>query len=382
MTGVAGLGAVVALLAAGCGPTGAGAGGRRPDPAAGDGARWVAAAGQHTVLAPSGGNWSRRGVLSAGKEGSLAALLFDLKDLPQGAAPTRAVLRLRCETAGGRAKLAVMDVRKGLRVLYYSDGEPIFGITRARVTADKAEMLAEGTNESRGARACGLALAGHPVECSLPSEKYSVGMFRAGRHYGELLEEWNGLLAGSHRRAGSWDEFDVTEAVRGALAGDRRVLLAVRASGGEATWLAGRSESERWAAPQLVVEFEPGTAAAPPPSAPSAPAPLPVPAPVPVQQPAPVVPPASPAPAPPPPAAPPAAQAGRGLLVITSEPSRADIYIDGKCVGTTPSRELELPAGEIRVRIEKAGFRPWERAVTVLEGNVVSVGPELEKDAP
>src|SRR5713101_4697546 len=54
-------------------------------------------------------------------------------------------------------------------------------------------------------------------------------------------------------------------------------------------------------------------------------------------------------------------------VVIKSTPDGADITVDGKYVGSTPST-LRLSGGDHTVAIEKAGFKAWQRAVTLSLG--------------
>jgi hypothetical protein len=53
--------------------------------------------------------------------------------------------------------------------------------------------------------------------------------------------------------------------------------------------------------------------------------------------------------------------ADRWIVVdIESDPTRADILVDGAFSGTTPMK-LQLPRKKITVRIERQGYQPWER---------------------
>jgi hypothetical protein len=56
--------------------------------------------------------------------------------------------------------------------------------------------------------------------------------------------------------------------------------------------------------------------------------------------------------------------AGLSSVVIKSTPPGADIMVDEKFMGNTPST-LRLPAGDHRIKLEKSGFRTWERLLTV-----------------
>ena len=103
---------------------------------------------------------------------------------------------------------------------------------------------------------------------------------------------------------------------------------------------------------------------------------------------APEPPPAETAPAPLTPKAAPAAQPEGGDLspakieteiLIRSEPSGADIVVDGKFVGSTPS-SLKLSPGDHDVLVETRGFKSWRRTLTVRERSSVSLNARLEKE--
>jgi hypothetical protein len=64
-------------------------------------------------------------------------------------------------------------------------------------------------------------------------------------------------------------------------------------------------------------------------------------------------------------------------LQISSTPDAADIELDGKYVGGTPSSMI-VPAGQHRISVNKSGFKPWERQITVSTGQV-NVNATLEK---
>jgi hypothetical protein len=67
-----------------------------------------------------------------------------------------------------------------------------------------------------------------------------------------------------------------------------------------------------------------------------------------------------------------------GTVSFRSDPDAADITIDGKFVGTTPS-SLQLAAGEHSIAIEKAHFSSWKRTMTIAAGSSVNVGVTLDK---
>jgi len=64
-------------------------------------------------------------------------------------------------------------------------------------------------------------------------------------------------------------------------------------------------------------------------------------------------------------------------IVIKSTPDGADITVDGKFVGSTPST-LKLSIGEHTITIEKSGFKAWNRTMTVSTAGNVSIDATLE----
>jgi hypothetical protein len=49
-------------------------------------------------------------------------------------------------------------------------------------------------------------------------------------------------------------------------------------------------------------------------------------------------------------------------VIVDSDPAKADVLIDGDFRGTTPLT-LKLPPRQVKVRIERQGFEPWERSL-------------------
>lgn len=64
---------------------------------------------------------------------------------------------------------------------------------------------------------------------------------------------------------------------------------------------------------------------------------------------------------------------------VRSSPDGADITVDDKYMGSTPST-LKLAAGDHKIKLEKAGFKTWERMLTVSEGSTATVNATLEKE--
>jgi len=67
-----------------------------------------------------------------------------------------------------------------------------------------------------------------------------------------------------------------------------------------------------------------------------------------------------------------------GKLQLESDPSGADIEVDGNFVGNTPS-EVQVAEGEHSVLVKKTGFKDWERKLKVSNGSSVHLSAELEK---
>jgi hypothetical protein len=80
----------------------------------------------------------------------------------------------------------------------------------------------------------------------------------------------------------------------------------------------------------------------------------------------------------------PAAQDSKGLdaalstVDIKSTPEGAEITVDDKFMGSTPS-SLRLAVGDHKIKLEKSGFKTWERTMTVGAGAIATVDATLEK---
>ena len=78
------------------------------------------------------------------------------------------------------------------------------------------------------------------------------------------------------------------------------------------------------------------------------------------------------------------AQNGSGLgapfsaVEIKSTPGGAEITVDEKFMGSTPS-SLRLAVGDHKIKLEKSGFRTWEKTLTVDAGAAATVDATLEK---
>jgi PEGA domain len=76
----------------------------------------------------------------------------------------------------------------------------------------------------------------------------------------------------------------------------------------------------------------------------------------------------------------PGANSSTAKLQVDSNPSGADIEVDGSFVGNTPS-EVQVAEGDHIVSVKKAGFNIWERKMKVSNGSNLHLAAELEKVA-
>lgn len=78
-------------------------------------------------------------------------------------------------------------------------------------------------------------------------------------------------------------------------------------------------------------------------------------------------------------AAPRAQESSVCILEVSSDPTGADVELDGKFVGTTPTT-LRLKPGEYTVTVRKAGFALWARKLAAIPDNELKITAELKKD--
>ena len=69
--------------------------------------------------------------------------------------------------------------------------------------------------------------------------------------------------------------------------------------------------------------------------------------------------------------------AGNATVTVLSDPPGAEIYLDGKFVGDTPST-LQVSAGTHKIRVEASGKKPFERELDVLKDSQISLNASLE----
>ncbi|MGD1212342.1 MAG: PEGA domain-containing protein [Candidatus Acidiferrales bacterium] len=64
-------------------------------------------------------------------------------------------------------------------------------------------------------------------------------------------------------------------------------------------------------------------------------------------------------------------------MTLASDPPGAEIYIDGKFVGQTPST-IQLPSGTHLIEVRSRGKQDWERDLDVLKDSQLTLHPVLE----
>jgi hypothetical protein len=75
---------------------------------------------------------------------------------------------------------------------------------------------------------------------------------------------------------------------------------------------------------------------------------------------------------------PPSAPANKATVSIRSVPDGADVTVDGKYAGSTPSI-LQLTAGDHIILVEAPDFNSWQRTITVAAGSSITVNAALGK---
>ncbi len=70
-----------------------------------------------------------------------------------------------------------------------------------------------------------------------------------------------------------------------------------------------------------------------------------------------------------------------GILVATSDPDGAEVIIDGKLT-TATNNTINLPPGKYLVKIQKDGYSPWAKTVTIKPEEVVKTSAFLFPNLP
>jgi hypothetical protein len=70
--------------------------------------------------------------------------------------------------------------------------------------------------------------------------------------------------------------------------------------------------------------------------------------------------------------------AGKIIVEFTSDPTGAEIYIDGEFVGSAPSK-ISVEAGEHTIKIMRTGYKEWERKIKIGDESTITLNAMLEK---
>ena len=60
-----------------------------------------------------------------------------------------------------------------------------------------------------------------------------------------------------------------------------------------------------------------------------------------------------------------------GLVFVSSKPGGADVYINGQRYKDKTNTRMLLQAGKYNFRVQREGYKPWNRAISIEEGSVV-----------
>ena len=68
---------------------------------------------------------------------------------------------------------------------------------------------------------------------------------------------------------------------------------------------------------------------------------------------------------------------GKGKVQVVSTVADAEVYIDGKFVGDTPST-VPLSAGDHTIEVKASHFSDWKRTISVTDGSDLNVKANLQ----
>jgi len=71
-------------------------------------------------------------------------------------------------------------------------------------------------------------------------------------------------------------------------------------------------------------------------------------------------------------------ETGNGTVNVSSNPSGADVSLDGNFVGNCPAA-LKISAGKHTVTVKMSGYKDWSRDITIASGSEVQLTANLEK---
>ena len=68
-----------------------------------------------------------------------------------------------------------------------------------------------------------------------------------------------------------------------------------------------------------------------------------------------------------------------GVLTVQSDPSLANVYVEGKQEGRTP-KSISLPVGTYNISVYRSGYVQWEKSIEIKEERSTPVQPWLIKE--
>jgi hypothetical protein len=75
------------------------------------------------------------------------------------------------------------------------------------------------------------------------------------------------------------------------------------------------------------------------------------------------------------------AEPAKGTVNVSSNPTGADVVVDGNFVGDSPAA-LKLTPGKHTIAVNLSGYREWSKEITVQSGSEVQLTANLEKQPP
>jgi hypothetical protein len=75
----------------------------------------------------------------------------------------------------------------------------------------------------------------------------------------------------------------------------------------------------------------------------------------------------------------PVVEQGTGRLTVESRPAGAQVFLDGRLVGTTPLVLDEAPAGEHALHLDRDGYQRWSSAIRIVASKPNRVAASLDR---
>jgi hypothetical protein len=67
-----------------------------------------------------------------------------------------------------------------------------------------------------------------------------------------------------------------------------------------------------------------------------------------------------------------------GTVNVRSTPYLSEVFVDGDSMGYTPAK-VSLPPGKHAFRVEKPGYKPWTKEITITIGSELTLDASLER---